>query len=89
MEARVKARDNGGKNVVVGTMRKDLTATTSILPDEYVEAISKVRKAEADLNAAIQALPDDIEVAIRTVDIQTIGQPAEREMVCVNIRKVL
>lgn len=70
-------------------MRKDLTATTSILPDEYVEAISKVRKAEADLNAAIQALPDDIEVAIRTVDIQTIGQPAEREMVCVNIRKVL
>lgn len=55
------------------------------LPQEDADAVSRVRQAEAELNAAIQALPGRFNVAINTVDITTIGQRPDREIICVNL----
>jgi len=55
------------------------------LPQEDADAVSRVREAETALNAAIQELPPHFNVAINTVDITTIGQRPDREIICVNM----
>jgi len=62
---------------------------TMIMSEEDTAAVSRVRKAEQELNAAIQDLPGDIGVAIRTLDYNTIGVPPEREMLCINLSRML
>lgn len=55
-----------------------------LLPEDS-DAVSRVRQAEAELNAAIQALPARFNVSIRTVDVTTIGQNSECEIICINL----
>lgn len=62
---------------------------TVILSAEASAAISRVRKAEEELNAAVRALPDDIEAKFTNVEYRTIEMPIDRDILCVNLRKRL
>jgi len=62
---------------------------TVVLSAEVSEKISRVRKAEEELNAAVRALPNDIEATFTTMEYGVMGVPLEREMIVANLRKRL
>lgn len=62
---------------------------TVILSAEASAAISRVRKAEEELNAAVRALPGDIEATFTNVEYRTIEMPIDRDILFVTLRKRL